>query len=278
MRPEQRLARIAERQFGAFTLDQALRAGLTTDQAATDGRILAATLAAGADAWASHATAAALFGFGASDDAVDVSVAGRRRLEICGVRVHRPRQIPKPDRSRLGPIPVTSPSRTILDLAGTLDAKALEDALDEALRVGLVRTVVLLRRMDELRFVGKSVLRDLLLDRRDGHTESPLEARFLRLVRASRLPVPKLQYEIRWAGTFIARVDFAFVEPRVAVELDGYAYHSGKRRFDAGHDRDQHLIDAGWFPLHFTDRQVRQRPDAVVATVRRTIGRRLRGG
>jgi len=302
MRPDERLARIAERQFGIFTLEKALRCGLTPDQAAyrlrigrwkllhrgvyvlagaplrREGRVLAATLAAGADAWASHGTAASLFGFAPGDDLVDVIVPGRRRLEVAGVRVHRPRAFPTSDRTRLGPIPVTTPGRAIVDLAGALDHESLEAALDEALRRDFVRVKVLLRRCEEQRFAGNRVLRTLLVERLDGYTESPLELRFLRLIRAARLPAPKPQFEIRSSGRLVGRVDFAFVAPRVAVELDGYAYHNGKRRFDADHNRDQGLIDAGWFPLHFTDLQVRQRPDAVVATVRRTIQRRLRGG
>ena len=72
-------------------------------------------------------------------------------------------------------------------------------------------------------------LQDLIEDiAAHGATDSPLETRFLQLLRRSRLPAPRRQYEIHDEGTFIARVDFAYPEIRLAVEVDGYRFHSSR--------------------------------------------------
>ena len=142
---------------------------------------------------------------------------------------------------------------------------------------GLVHITGLVRRIDAYAGrapTGVSELRALLMDRSTGLTGSPLELRFLKLLRAARMPTPQRQYEIRRAGAFVARVDFAFVEERVAVEIDGYAYHAGRKSFVADKDRDARIIDAGWFPMHFTKKQIMDAPDKTIGTVRRTLSRR----
>ena len=120
------------------------------------------------------------------------------------------------------------------------------------------------------------MLRTLLAQREEIRTESPLETRFLRLLRAANVPLPIAQFEIRSGRRVLARADFAYVAERVAIELDGYVYHRGRKRFDAGHLRDQDIIDAGWFPIHFTDKQVSGAPDRVVGTVRKVLRQRTR--
>src|SRR5687768_13776208 len=105
-----------------------------------EGRWMAAVLAGGKDAVLSHATAAgawALRPVGAG--AIHVTVPGdpgRKRRR--GIRIHRSRTLtPRDTTTHLG-IPITTPTRTIIDLATALDGVPLEQALDRADRRGLI--------------------------------------------------------------------------------------------------------------------------------------------
>jgi len=83
------------------------------------GRFRAAVLACGDNAVLSHFAAAVVWGFWAWDDGlIDVTIASGTR-DIEGVRVHRSRTLERDVRVRHG-IRVTSPARTLLDLAAVL--------------------------------------------------------------------------------------------------------------------------------------------------------------
>lgn len=110
-------------------------------------------------------------------------------------------------------------------------------------------------------------LRRLLDDRdRRGVPESELERRFLQLVRRARLPQPARQYRIgRW------RVDFAYPEARIAVELDGYRSHSSLERFRSDRRRQNAVIVRGWQVLRFTWDDVVGDPSGVAAVLRAAL-------
>lgn len=138
-----RLAVVASRQHGVLTRKQALEAGCTD---AVIGRlvrrgqlvaahpgvyrmagvpggwhtnVMAACLAAGSGALASHLTAAALWQLDGFEQGplVDVSVAAARRPRVDGVRLHRCRDLEHALAIRRAGIPVTGLARTVLDLA-----------------------------------------------------------------------------------------------------------------------------------------------------------------
>ena len=76
---------------------------------------------------------------------------------------------------------------------------------------------------------GAVPLRSVLEGYKHAAPESPLERRFLRLLRAAGLPEPEVQYPIRDGERLVARVDFAYPEIRLAMEVDGYRWHGGRR-------------------------------------------------
>jgi hypothetical protein len=119
-------------------------------------------------------------------------------------------------------IPVTTPVRTLLDLAAIPPADGVEEALDDALRRGLVTVRRLQWRLEELgRRPGVTTMRRLI-ETRSHLAETPesiLETRFLRLLRRRGLPEPIAQYRIRDGGRLVAIVDFAYPERMLAVEL-----------------------------------------------------------
>jgi predicted transcriptional regulator of viral defense system len=97
------------------------------------GRWMAAVLAGGPGAVLSHAAAGALWDLRRSAATrIDISVPRSGRAKRDGLRVHRPRNLPPDETTTHDGIPVTTPARTILDLAATLQTRPLERLLDQA--------------------------------------------------------------------------------------------------------------------------------------------------
>ena len=97
--------------------------------------------------------------------------------------------------------------------------------------------------------------------------ESPLETRFLRLLRRAGLPKPIAQLEIRDRGRLIARVDFAYPEARLAIEVDGYRWHAGRARWEHDLRRRNAITAFGWRVVHVTSTDLDERPCDLLAMV-----------
>ncbi len=208
---------------------------------------------------------------------VEVSVNRKRnRSRSPKVRIHwLAEPIPDEDVTTIDGIPVTKPARTILDLASTEPDAMVERCLDEALRRRLVSLPFLERWLADprrARHRGAAVLHRLIEDRATrGVTESPLEARALELLRESELPIPRLQYVVEHEGRFVGRVDMAYPEKRVALEIDGFQFHDTRHGFDAERARGNDLQALGWKVLRITAQHLEQHPEQVAEWVRRAL-------
>ncbi len=184
--------------------------------------------------------------------------------------MHTTVRLERIDRVEVGGFRCTSASRTVIDLAGSAPIRALERAIDSAVRDGLSSPTFLAHRLRALRPArGVRVLDRLLVDS-GGHSD--LERRFLQLVRRAGLPDPIRQRQFRDDHGRVIRVDFSF-EPRlVIVEVTGRVgtlpMPSGPRTL-TGATSSQRL---GFVVLEFTNRQVRDEPDDVIATLRYHLG------
>ena len=67
------------------------------------------------------------------------------------------------------------------------------------------------------------------------------------------------------------RIDIAFVEARLAIEIDGFAYHSNRARFQADRTKHNALVDQGWLVLRFTWSDLTERPTDFLDSVRRHL-------
>jgi very-short-patch-repair endonuclease len=182
------------------------------------------------------------------------------------------------DVTALDSIPVTTPARTLLDIAGTTAADAVEDALDDALRRKLVSLSRLRWRLRETGRSGRpgvAVLGRLIAARTDTSSvpQSVFETRLLRLLKQGALPDPIIQHEIRDRGRLIAIVDFAFPESRIAIEAEGYRWHAGRLRWEHDLARRNSLTGLGWRVLHVTWSDVADRPDETMRAIGRAIAR-----
>ena len=63
------------------------------------------------------------------------------------------------------------------------------------------------------------------------------------------------------------QIDVAFPDIRLAIEVDGFAYHSGDERFQRDRSRQNLLIAAGWRVLRFTWADIEDRPEYVISSI-----------
>jgi hypothetical protein len=290
-----RIAALATRQYGVFSRAQAVQAGMhprTIDRRVDRGawepvdhavyrvagtppswrqQLMAACLAG--PAVASHRSAAALWGFvDCGETVAEVTALRHRRRHRGGVVWHESRHLDPRDVTELEGIPVTRPLRTLLDLGLVVDADRLEELLDDGMRRGWFSHTEVWRRWEELgglRRPGAAVVLSVLERKLAGQRPpgSILETRFTQLLRRTGLPPPVPQYAVHDDGEFVARVDFAYPELAVVIELDGEERHSSRssRKHDAR--RERRLVALGFRVLRFHWEDVHNNPDAVVRDI-----------
>jgi len=200
---------------------------------------LAACFAVGTHAFASHSTAAGVFGLlRANKGKPEVLVARAHRSRLTTVVVHRAVELARNEVTRVGLIPLTRVARTLSDLAVRMD---IEDALDEALRRKLV-TPEQLARYPRLRRLAEDRMEH-------GVPDSKLERLAIDALRAAGLPEPVRQYRVRIRGRNY-RPDLCYPDRRVSIELEGQAPHWGQWQYD--HDRDNDFELDRWRVLTYT--------------------------
>jgi len=244
------------------------------DGLTVEGRWMAAVLACGPGSALSHRSAAQLWGLirrSGSIPEVTRPATFRPRPGVCA---HRS-LLPDDEIDVAAGIPVTSVSRTLLDLAPILDRDptGLERALSEA----EVRSLTSRRSLPDLleRYRGRPgtvAIRRLLADdeARRGVTRNDFEEAFVALVDATGLPRPRLNADVALRGRFI-ELDCLWSAQRLFVELDGRAVHGTQRAFEADRERDRVLLAEGWRGIRVTWRQLRHEPDAVASDLRRML-------
>ncbi len=238
-------------------------------------RMMAAVLAIGSPALASHRSAAHLWGMARPDgEPVDVIVADRGRSpRLDGVVVHRPRDTERLAPQRRSAIPCTNILRTLLDL-GAVDRRAVADAVGHAIAhhhvtVSTLESVVI--QHSEHGRAGIVALRNAVdrwaIDAKP--TDSLLESTMRRLITRYRLP--PVEFHPRICGH---EVDFRVIDAPIILECDGWAYHGVQREtFERDRTRDAELIAQGWIVVRFTYRAITARPretaDRIAAAVAR---------
>jgi hypothetical protein len=239
------------------------------------GNLMAACLSWGVGAVISHRAASALWRLaGFEPGPCELTVPRSRRRAEPGI-IHR-HPLPHADIGVMDGIPLTTPARTLIDLASVAPREAVEEALDDALRRGLVSIQLLRRRLDAIGRPGRPglAITRLLLDSRDPSAavpESVFERRLLRTLQGAGLPAPVLQHEIRSGGRLIAVIDFAYPDARLAIEADGYRWHSGRIRWDHDRARRNRLTLLGWRIIHVTWTDLTRRPAMMIDAVARAL-------
>lgn len=224
------------------------------------GRWLAAVKACGTDAALSHRSAAALWELTAWDEHLlpEVTVPYGRVRRIAGIAVHRTRV---PFRTlRFDAIPVTTPARTLVDLATLLPYKPLRRAVREAMarkRVTVRELVAIPGRR------GGRTLRRILVD---GYvpTRSELEDAVHEVIGRGGFVAPAVNHDLRRD----ALPDFLWRDRRIILEADGREWHDNPLRRQDDLERQARLEALGYRVLRVTWRQAVTQPEQTIARLR----------
>lgn len=282
------MARVAARQHGVVTTEQLQRAGFGRTQLTRRveggwlvrlhvgvyqlgvfpgpwGPELAALLACGPEAVLSHWTAARIYvltqrGWAAIDISFEGRLAGRRP----GIRPHRALSLPPGDVVLKHGMRVTTPARTLLDLAAAAPRDVLERMVEEALVQRLASPAELQATL--ARGAGRPGARKLreIVEFLDEplFTRSEAEKRLVSLVRSAGLAQPLTN--VRRAGW---EVDAVWDAQGLVVEVDGHKYHSTSPDFERDRRKDADLMLAGYRVLRFTWRRITKEPARVIAII-----------
>ena len=274
--PDLALARLAARQHGAVTRDQLLDAGLNVNAIeyrlrigrlhrlhtgvyavghlppSPHARAMAAVLACGPGAVLSHQSAAVLWDIVPRRQG-PIDVTARSYHQRHGIRAHRSTTLTRAHITRHYGIPITTPARTLEDLARVLPSHTLTRAVNEARIRNLVSND----------------------NEETGPTRSKLEDEFLRFIDRYKLPHPEVNQIV--AGY---EVDMLWRDQRLIVELDSRTFH--RHTFEQDRERDAHLLSEGFITVRITSRRLKHSPEREADRLRtllngeggiRTLGR-----
>lgn len=301
MEPPAALARLAASQEGLFTKEQALEIGLDeywVSRRRKSGlvvreyervyrfvaatrtfkqRLKALTLRAPGQVWVSHRGAG---GFWQLDEVppgvVEVTTCLSIKAGGRDVILHYVEAMPRRDVTKVSSLPITTVHRTLIDLGAVVDPDTVEIALECALRRRITTVDRLARRLDEVGGHGRrgaGVLR-AILERRDPKappTDSALEVRFLIVIRRHRLPVPVRQQVIRDENGFVARVDFAYPDSGVIIEVESRKHHLSPADWERDLRRHNRLAAQGKRVLRITYERMLTDSEGIAREIRTAL-------
>jgi len=291
------LTAVADPQLGTFTTEQAEACGLSRSallrRAERDliacvhqgvwafkghpftwrRRIHAGLLAGGPTSAACRMTAAMLWRINGElkSGVAHVLIDHDRRVRLGdrATRIHRSRTLRPEDVVTLDGIRVTSLARTVVDLAMELTTDQLREVAARALRTKLVTIDDLCDQLDRAGSIrgARRLARVLVGLHPDlAKTRADSETRLHRLIlNDRRLPIPTLGYVVRRPdGEFIRELDLSYPPLEIDIEADGYEWHSTPAQKRRDNWRDNQMAALAWFVLHFSPRDTKEHPRAVL--------------
>jgi very-short-patch-repair endonuclease len=243
-------------------------------------RAHAAVLDGGAGAVLSHHSAAALWeipGYRLDDMHITRPRGGTRRPVRLAI-VHEPILVPAGHVtiSEDG-IPVTTPARTVFDLAAVVHPYRLERTLDNAWSRRLLNGVQIARVLDDLAKRGRGgtvAVRELLKSRGPEYVppDSGLEGRFQEVLRRGGLPSMRRQVDVG-SDHWIGRVDFVDHDLPLVVQIDSSRFHGSLLDQERDAAQTAELLAGGFEVVRLTDFEVWYEADLVAEKVRATRSR-----
>lgn len=291
---------LASRQFGVISRAQAQEAGfspsavtrrvrsgewvrmapgvfrLNSASPSWEQELMAAWMWAGRGAVVSHRSAGRIFRLtGVEDGIVEIRVPQARRSPRSGIVLHSG-FLESKDVAVWGPLRLTIPTRTLIDLGAVLDEESLEVAMEDAFCRGLTSFERLERKIVELGRSGRDgvgIMRRLLeLRGSAAPAESALEVLVVRAIRKSKLPVPVRQLLLKPGLKSSPRFDLAYPQAKVAVECDSFKHHSGRRDWDRERAKLSLAAELGWRVIHVTWDDIKNRKEPTMLRIGRAIG------
>lgn len=241
------------------------------DAMTIEDRQFAALVAAPGGAALSHRSAAVKWGLDTPPAyMIQLTIAqGQGYTPMSGIEVFRSRDLRPEDVELLGELRVTTPARTIIDLAASLSDDELRAMIDSARRRDRAFDTAL---ASSLRAIGRGHrgarrLREFL-DAESGSTAaSALESLAAGIIAEVNLGTP-IRHLWEHDADFCAELDYAWPDELVDLELDGYAFHSTRAQLQSDKARDRTLSWMGWRVLRFTWDDCKNHRERVVRELR----------
>lgn len=237
------------------------------------GRLLAPILSAGSPAAASHFAAAALHEVpGIGRGTPELSIPRGTQLRGDKLRIHTSTDLDRCSTPPVDGIPTTDYARTMLDLGRRVRDERLLLAIEFGRRTGRTtwsELIATLARHARRGRPGVARLRRVIVANahRAEITDSDFELLVIALLREHGLPEPVLHHRVYDGSRFVAEVDLAYPDLKIAIELDGSIHlEAAVRERDLPRQND--LILQGWIVLRFTYGRFTQRPLSIVDEVR----------
>lgn len=298
MAPEERLARLSRTQYGVVAKRQLLALGFSHSAIKTalrkgqlerfmpgvlrvasapicwEQRTMGIILWGGEVSVASHLTSAYLQNLLDRKTGPVEITADRRLRGHPGIVARQGRLVPC-EIVVVRSIPCTSVARTLCDLCHTCCKDIAERALDASLRMDLATIDSLGRYVEEAasrKVRGSAALRSHLSVRGDDEalSESELESEFARVMRKGSLPIGERQFPRE--GVRKGRIDLAYPEHGLVIELDGRKWHSGRREIKRDKRYDNHLNVSGQRVLRLTWEDLKTDEGYVIEIMARALG------
>ncbi|MCZ4497107.1 MAG: hypothetical protein JWM25_1692 [Thermoleophilia bacterium] len=292
----QRVRALMERQHGVAHLHQILDCGLSRSGVARwlkNGRLvrirhgvyalghaalplaaqlMAAALAVGADAAVSHQSAAFQWGLMRRAPAAIHVTCPRRHKALDSVNVHWSRVLSNRDVTRLSSIPITTVTRTILDLGENMSVQELTNVMHEASYRRRLNVRALGRAIDSgfgRHGITKVVAALELVTTGSAGTKSELELAFFRLLTGKRFQTRQTNVVVDVLDGSI-EVDVLFELERLIVEVDGHGHRRLLTKLE-DEDRDRRLIAAGYRLVRIPGWLIERRPQDVIRRVEHAL-------
>jgi len=295
---------LGEEQYGLVTCDQAAEAGLSrraVERAVADGRLyperrrvyaiagapgsewrplMAACLSAGTFAAASHFSAGWVHSSPwIAPGSLELTFYGDSSYRLVGVRCHRSQFLKPEDLTIARKIPVTTPARTVMDIAASVSATLLVKVLDDFIRRHLCSNEDVsqtLERIGGRGRAGTAWLRVLVEERfrpdwAPGDNDWELD--LARALTAAGYP-PVLQFQVV-VGKRVFLIDLAFPQYKIGVEFKGWDPRSVRSGFDHDAERDLLLTGEGWLIISATSKT---KPADLIRAVQVAISRQQLAG
>jgi hypothetical protein len=234
---------------------------------------LAACMAAGPPAVASHRAAAAVWWLdGACEGAVELTVTPPFGPAPRKTIVHRSLRWQPEHHTVRRKVPVTDINRTLIDYAAVVPPILSERAVEDAFRRRYTNEGALRRRLaiaggHGARGAGR--LRAVLDARPAGRpARSGFEVMMLDVLRRYGLPMPVRNHVVKVEGVPVAELDLAYVDEMIDLEANGAKWHTTRRQRQRDAERRAILETLGWDVQDFDYDEVVYRPEYAAARVR----------
>lgn len=294
----QRVAQLAQSQYGLVAVSQAVALGVTARRLQREAErrgaqrlqrgvyalpggarsyerdLMAALLAAGPRSALSHSAAAAVIGLHHRQPRpIDLVVPmDRKAPSLHGVQAHRSRSLVAADVIRTARLRHTSAARTLCDLASSPERR-LREMVAVALasrRTSLERIAATSARMGP--HEGAARLHSVLEQLQGTSSDSGFERRVREWLCGEGLPPHPCLYPLRAEDDVLVELDIAYPQERVYVDCVGFPWHSLPSALTRDALRDNGIAAIGWRSLRLTEEQFAVRDPRFLRQLRGLLG------